>query len=71
MLIRENTVRYFALTSGLIFLGFGNIKNIRHCPTNWSYRYVLITLVETVIMYFLGIFNNFLNKSDAPLSYMM
>ena len=32
----------------------------------------LITLVETrLLMYFPGIFNNFLNRSDALLSYMM
>ena len=36
--IQENTVRYFALTSGLTFPWFGNIKNIRPCPTNWSNR---------------------------------
>ena len=38
VLIQENTVRYFALTSGLTFPWFGNIKNIRPCPTNWSNR---------------------------------
>ena len=38
VLIWENTVRYFALNSGLIFPWFGNIKNLRHCLTNWSYR---------------------------------
>ena len=40
VLIRENTVRYFTLTSELIFPRFGNIKKkyIRPCPRNWSYR---------------------------------
>ena len=31
----------------------------------------LITLLETIINVFPDIFNNLLNKSDAPLSYMM
>ena len=54
VLIRENTVRYFALTSELIFPWFGNIKKkyIRFCPRNWPYMDFLITLVETIINIF-------------------
>ena len=32
---------------------------------------ILITLVETIIMCLPEIFNNFLNKSDAQICYMM
>ena len=72
VLIRENTVRYFALTSELIFPWFGNIKKkyIRSCPRNWPYIFWSLWW-KLLLMYFPFIFNNFLSKSDAPLPYMM
>ena len=39
--LKKNTVRYFALTSELVFSWFESIKKkyFRLCPRNWSYRW--------------------------------
>ena len=73
VLIRKNTVKYFTLTSELIFSWFGSIKKkyIFYPAAEIGLKEMfLIALVET-IMYFHDIFNNFLSKSDSPLCHVM
>ena len=69
VLLRKYTVKYFTLTSELIFSWFANVKKniFGSAPENGYKEMFLIALLETII----NVFNNFLNKSDALLFYMV